>query len=43
MESVSELGLEQVVGRPLWLSLGHTSLLLCVILKMLQKLSSVLV
>lgn len=43
MESVSELGLEQVVVRPLWLSLGHTSLLLCLIRKMLQKFSSVLI
>lgn len=39
----SELVLEQVVGMRLWLSLGHTFLLLCVILKTLQKLISILV
>lgn len=39
LEPASHLGLEQW----LWPSLGHTSLLLCVVLKMLQKQSSVLV
>lgn len=39
LEPVSHLGLEQW----LWPSLGHTSLLLCVVLKTLQKESSVLV